>query len=87
METSSERRVFYRQCVRGCAIFDPTLESLHDRGGLATEAAGAVTETRRLEKAPEVMNIREERPSLVVEIFGTFRRDTGIGLFGKGVMG
>lgn len=86
METIPERRVFHRQCVRGSAIFNPTLKCLHNGGGLATEAAGTVTETRRLEEAPEVLNIREERPSLVVEIFGIFGGDTGIGLFGKGIM-
>lgn len=46
-----------------------------------------MTETRRLEEAPEVLNIREERLRLVVEIFGTFGGDTGIGLFGKGIIG
>lgn len=87
METISERRVFHRQCVRGSAIFNPTLKSLHNGGRLAAETAGTVTQARRLEKAPEVLNIWKELPRLVVEIFGTFGGDTGIGLFGIGIIG
>ena len=87
METISERRVFHRQGVRGGAIFDPTLKSLHDGGRLAAEAAGAVTQTGGLEEAPEVLNVREECPRLVVKIFGALRGDAGISLFGKRTVG
>lgn len=87
METNSERRVFHRQGVRGGAIFDPTLKSLHDSGRLAAEAAGAVTQTGGLEEAPEVLNVREECPRLVVKIFGALGGDAGIGLLGNRTVG
>lgn len=87
MDTVSERRVFHGQGVRGGTIFDPALERLEDGGWLAAEAVSAVTQTRRLEEAPEALDIREERPSLVVEVLSTLGRNTGIGLFGKCAVG
>lgn len=83
---ATKRRVFHGHGIWGSTILNPALERLENRSRLATEATRAVTQTRRLKEAPEILNVGEKSQRLVVEVFGALGGDAGIGLFGKCAM-